>query len=264
MIRIPLPLPLWHLGCLLAPSQDHLETACISKLVLHLTNRERLQRGLPALRPHWKLDRVAQFHSSNMAASGFFAHEDPHGRSPQQRMTLLYPNLLGGVGENIAVLSRYAQEELARLAVDGWMNSPGHRKNILSDSYSHLGVSLAASRDRIYLTQSFANLYIEFGTAAQSRQLCYGSRCALTFSFLGAFPRADLAIHLEVPDRDAMHAAAHGAYYRGTWPLLLRWRSEQLGEVGFTSVYGRGPYRLFAGRKSSGLSSPVPFIIEVS
>ena len=59
-------------------------------------------------------------------------------------------------GENIyQFLARRDQKKLAKNLVDGWMNSPGHRANILHSGFKYLGVGIARSGDSVYATQNF-------------------------------------------------------------------------------------------------------------
>jgi hypothetical protein len=236
----------------------------MSILVLRLTNQERAKRGFAPLNSYAKLDRIAHFHSVNMAVNGFFAHDDAQGRGPQERMSLLCPELIGGAGENLALMPRGGEEWLANSAVAGWMNSSGHRRNILSADFTHLGIGFAHSGRGVYLTQSFASLSVELGPQAIAQRVRYGKKCVLPFIFLGRFPRPDLTFHLEAPDPNAMQPAGNGLYFRGAWPLPIVWGSERAGETEFAATHGRGSYRLFAGRKAFGQYAPVPFLIEVS
>lgn len=123
--------------------------------VLHYTNRARQRHKLPLLRRYLALESAAQKHSNWMARRRRFSHEGRQGSSPHQRIK---EESFGGAttGENIYQFpARRDQKKLAKNLVDGWMNSPGHRANILHSGFKYLGVGIARSGDNIYATQNF-------------------------------------------------------------------------------------------------------------
>ncbi|MEK7170749.1 MAG: CvpA family protein [Patescibacteria group bacterium] len=98
-------------------------------------NEERVKAGVKPLKLDAKLTGVARAHSQDMFNNGYFAHENPAGLSPFDRMAR------DGItfevaGENLA----YAPS--VELAHSGLMRSPGHRKNILSPDYGHVGYGI--------------------------------------------------------------------------------------------------------------------------
>ena len=101
--------------------------------VIELTNVERSKLGLPALKVNPNLDTAAQNHSRNMADQDFFSHTGKDGSSPTNRVQSIGYN--GVAGENIAAGSATPEDVLAQ-----WMNSPGHRANILNADYQEIGV----------------------------------------------------------------------------------------------------------------------------
>ena len=111
--------------------------------VLCLHNRERAARGLPLLKENPKLRRAAQGHSNDMVAGGFFAHESPSGADMADR--ILGTGYAQGhgwsLGENIAwgTGSLGTAAEIQR----AWMNSPGHRANILRRQFREIGIGIA-------------------------------------------------------------------------------------------------------------------------
>ncbi|WP_067537825.1 CAP domain-containing protein [Nocardia crassostreae] len=118
--------------------------------VIELTNRERTGAGLPPLAPDPLLTRVAQAHSADMVARDFYSHTCPDGSRPWDR-AVAAGCARRMIGENIA--NGYpAPAEV----VTGWMNSPGHRANILKPDFTHVGVGLAGGgRNGTYWTQLF-------------------------------------------------------------------------------------------------------------
>jgi uncharacterized YkwD family protein/spore coat assembly protein SafA len=122
----------------------------IENEVIRLTNIERSKNGLPALTQNWELSRVARYKSADMANKGYFAHQSPTYGSPFTMMQN-FGIKFSAAGENIAYGQRTPQE-----VVTAWMNSPGHRANILSRSYSQIGVGFARnSSGTAYWTQMF-------------------------------------------------------------------------------------------------------------
>lgn len=118
--------------------------------VVRLTNVERSKNGLPALTQNWELSRVARYKSADMAAKGYFSHQSPTYGSPFTMMQN-FGIRFSAAGENIAYGQRTPQE-----VVNAWMNSPGHRANILSRSYSQIGVGFARNKSgTAYWTQMF-------------------------------------------------------------------------------------------------------------
>ncbi|WP_407268321.1 SafA/ExsA family spore coat assembly protein [Radiobacillus sp. PE A8.2] len=118
----------------------------IEHQVIQLTNQERAKQGLPALTPDWELSRVARYKSQDMHDKGYFSHNSPTYGSPFTMMQNFGVNYRSAA-ENIARGQRTPQE-----VVRAWMNSPGHRKNILG-SYTHIGVGYV--KDGNYWTQMF-------------------------------------------------------------------------------------------------------------
>jgi len=118
--------------------------------VARLVNAERAKAGLPALKFNWELSRVARYKSADMANKGYFSHNSPTYVTPFQMMEN-FGLRFSAAGENIA----YGQRTPAEVMRD-WMNSPGHRNNILSRSYTEIGVGLAKNKNGVcYWTQMF-------------------------------------------------------------------------------------------------------------
>ena len=115
--------------------------------VVGLVNAERSRAGLPPLAVSSCADAFAESWSRHMAASGTFAHRPDLG-------PLLRRCAGSRVGENIAHGTLSADK-----LMDMWMASPGHRANILSRSYTHVGVGTARTGSgRVYATQNFLRL----------------------------------------------------------------------------------------------------------
>ena len=115
--------------------------------VIDLVNEIRVQNGLRKFTANWELSRVARYKSQDMKDKKYFSHTSPTYGSPFDMMKsfgISYKT----AGENIAY--GYSTPEAV---VKGWMNSEGHRKNILNPSFTQIGVGYVASGN--YWTQMF-------------------------------------------------------------------------------------------------------------
>lgn len=121
--------------------------------ILDLTNQARQKEKLPPLKFNPVLTQVARKHSENMARQGKMEHE-LDGKRPAERVEAAGYRYKR-VGENIA----YSSELLVDTIFDGWMKSPGHRENILRDSYREIGIGIATNaQGEVYYTQVFGTL----------------------------------------------------------------------------------------------------------
>jgi uncharacterized protein YkwD len=119
--------------------------------VLQLANEARASSGLGPLTCDPLMTTVARAHSQDMCDQGYFSHTSRDGRSPFDRMREAGVRF-GAAGENIAQGQRSPSE-----VHTAWMNSPGHRMNILGGAYRRLGVGLSECGGRMYWTQVFAD-----------------------------------------------------------------------------------------------------------
>jgi uncharacterized YkwD family protein len=115
--------------------------------VVDLTNQERAKNGLAALKVDITLSKMAHEKSRDMSANGYFSHTSPTYGSPFDMMKK-YGITYRYAGENIAMGQRTPEE-----VVKAWMNSEGHRKNILSPNYNYIGVGYVSQGN--YWTQEF-------------------------------------------------------------------------------------------------------------
>ncbi|MGI6745087.1 MAG: Cysteine-rich secretory protein family protein [Firmicutes bacterium ADurb.Bin300] len=119
----------------------------IEEQVVILVNEERQSRGLKPLKLNAKLSEVARKKSQDMRDNNYFSHTSPVYGSPFDMMRsfgITYKT----AGENIAMGYSSAQK-----VMQGWMNSSGHRANILNPSFTQIGVGYVA--DGHYWTQQF-------------------------------------------------------------------------------------------------------------
>jgi len=164
----------------------------LERSIHEMINAQRRTYALPELGLDPALSGVARYHSSDMTFRGYFSHGTPEGRMPVDRARIAgYPvrktvgsAIYEGIGENIAKIplhescrevtsfieypggirqvtgrrreySWYTQQELAAKTVGGWMNSPGHRENILRRHYQREGIGVTFAGDFAHITQNF-------------------------------------------------------------------------------------------------------------
>ncbi|WP_339689843.1 CAP domain-containing protein [Celeribacter baekdonensis] len=116
--------------------------------VISLINAERAKQGIAALTPNAKLAVAAQRHADDLVAQNYFSHTGKNGSTVGDRVTAAgYRHCL--VAENLS-----AQYPTIQQAVAGWMNSPGHRKNMLFKGLDSVGVGVS---DNMTLVAVFAH-----------------------------------------------------------------------------------------------------------
>ena len=119
--------------------------------VLALTNAHRATLGLSSLAPSTALTNAATWKAAHMSYYDYFSHDDPHSPTRSWDQRIRDCGYEGGAGENIAYGYRTPQD-----VFEGWLNSPGHRKNIENAGYRVLGVGAAVNdTGRIYWVQNF-------------------------------------------------------------------------------------------------------------
>jgi len=111
-----------------------------------LENQRRAARGLapmPLVKPNAQLDKVAAYHAGNMARYGFYAHTDPQGHGPADRLQLLVSRGVipqvnwRAIGENID-----KDDTSPQMVMNSWMGSAGHRENILRPNFTDVGIAV--------------------------------------------------------------------------------------------------------------------------
>lgn len=150
--------------------QPEIDPSKLERKIHELINKQRQYNGVSELSFDSKLEVIAQKHSQDMASNNFFEHINLKGEDPTQRGADIgytcrkdygsyYTN---GIAENIFQNNLYDSvtyyneipvynwnsfEEIAQSTVNGWMNSPGHRQNILKSTYDREGIGVAISSD---------------------------------------------------------------------------------------------------------------------
>lgn len=161
-------------------SKPKIDTSTLELQIHNLINQQRESNGLTDLNFDSKLASIARGHSQDMATRNYFSHTDPEGHDPTYRYTqagyychIDLPNgyYIEGGSENIFQNNLYSeinyvngipfynwnsQDTIASSTVNGWMNSPGHRANILTSYFKNEGIGIAiASDDKVYITENF-------------------------------------------------------------------------------------------------------------
>ncbi len=127
----------------------------IEQAIFQRVNKERSAAGLPALSYNTTMEHYARIKSKDMGDNGYFSHEDKQGNLITVQMKA------DGVsyrawGENIAYIQgANSNSALATKFMDNWMNSSGHRANILSTNFSSIGIGVYKIGNTYYATQEF-------------------------------------------------------------------------------------------------------------
>lgn len=129
------------------PTQSSSSVSAYEKKVVELTNAERAKQGLAPLTLDTELSKVARIKSQDMKDKNYFDHNSPTYGSPFDMMKS-FGISYKSAGENIA-MGQTTPEQV----VQAWMDSPGHRANIMNSSFTHIGVGYVASGN--YWTQQF-------------------------------------------------------------------------------------------------------------
>jgi uncharacterized protein YkwD len=137
-----------------APLRD---PARVRAAMLEEVNAARRKAGAPPLRANPLLDKAAQKHAEDMLARGYFAHESPGGGTVRERAKEAGYDW-HEIGENIAE-GQFTVGEV----MNGWLKSPGHRRNILNPGFGELGTGIVAAKGK---DGQYRVLWVQtFGTA---------------------------------------------------------------------------------------------------
>jgi len=158
--------------------QPTIEVTDLAKRIHAQINEKRKRHGLKRLAWNDTLSRIAIKHSRDMANRNYLSHDSPEGKGFSYRYQQAGYSCEIRVGmvvytgaENIALSHLYnsmktengiayydwnSAQEIARRAVDGWMNSPGHRENILTPYWRQEGIGIVIGPgNKVYITQNF-------------------------------------------------------------------------------------------------------------
>ncbi|MGG7177282.1 CAP domain-containing protein [Clostridium paraputrificum] len=137
------------------PTSNEKFMAEVERMIFEKVNAERAKAGAAALSYNSTMEKYARIKSQDMGDRGYFDHNDPEGNL----ITVQMKN--DGVsysawGENIAYIGGVSDANaLANQFMTNWMNSSGHRKNILSTNFTGIGVGVYKIGNKVYATQEF-------------------------------------------------------------------------------------------------------------
>jgi uncharacterized protein YkwD len=127
-------------------------TAELAAQAVELGNAARIDNGVPALTVSAVLTAVAEDYAERMALEGFTGHEDPEGNSVRERVEAAGYDWIA-VAENLAYGPCTAER-----AIEGWLNSEGHRANLLSPLLTETGMGVyRGGPERMYWVHVFAD-----------------------------------------------------------------------------------------------------------
>lgn len=128
--------------------------------LFHYTNDKRHDKKLLPLSMEEALVSIARAHSQDMLRRNYLSHFSPEGKSVVDRYVKKVGNAHRSLGENLHTISSSEglrdPNALAKVMINDWMGSSGHRKNILSKQYQYGGVGCASDGAQIYCTEVFA------------------------------------------------------------------------------------------------------------
>ncbi len=160
-----------------------LDLRAVEKMVHEVVNRERLKRKIRQLAWNDQVAGIARAHSEDMATRDFFSHLNPEGEDPTARAVrqgwtaskgVSSGDRVTGLTENVGRVGRYRSfrrevkdgkvsrlifrwhraDQLAEQIVNGWLNSPNHRDNLLDPERELEGIGLGVRREHIFVTQN--------------------------------------------------------------------------------------------------------------
>lgn len=146
---------------------DHKRARDIEKYIIRYTNEERRKHKLHKLVSDSNLSRIAYRHSRDMAMHHFFSHDNKKHQGPSDRapdytgvgeniMKIPLGDVILGKDKHVRHVSKKNPKKIAYYFVQGWMNSPGHRENVLRKEFRLIGVGVCYRSGMYYSTQDFA------------------------------------------------------------------------------------------------------------
>jgi len=125
--------------------------------VFDATNQLRAQNGAGPLALDPLLSEIARGHSEEMLVKGYFSHESPNQlcKNVQDRLKHGHRFCLSSA-ENLHKAQGYQRALLAKLAIDSWLDSPSHHRNLVNKRFNRIGVGVAAKGDTYLFTQVFS------------------------------------------------------------------------------------------------------------
>jgi len=248
----------------------YISTACakieinnLGKEITDAVNLEREKLGYYALPVDERLVEVATQHSKNMAKHDFFAHKDHQGKLNADRISASYPELIYySVSENLACIENARSNEMViSEAINGWHESPPHRKAMLEPSYTHTGVGVAVKGNKVYVTQLFSDGLVR-SLSPIPKSTILSRELNLKFEYLGKENLNLLKAYLRYPDEEMVVQVEDNFYTLGNEPLKLMWTDDKTFRIRFRFKGGKGLYRLSFGLGGSFLENDYKIIVN--
>jgi uncharacterized protein YkwD len=168
-----------------ADDVDHIRAQALA-----LLNQSRKEHDLPPLTLEAKLNTAAQGHASDMLKRTFFAHSSPEGKTAGDRYRQAGGSRWLITAENIAMFTHTpppVTDNFLKHLQESWMNSPGHRKNILLRGITQFGFGIAVdARGELYAVQNFAGPGADTGTPGEVRPIGPQEQVALALAAINA------------------------------------------------------------------------------
>ena len=132
--------------------------AKVAAEIVRLTNEARARNGLRPVTASVQLATAAEQHSSEMLSLSYFSHTSPTPglTNPKDRATTAGVRA-SRVSENLFEADGYPLDSLAPVVVDAWLNSSGHRENLLDPNVTHVGLGVSVLDGKISVTQMFGS-----------------------------------------------------------------------------------------------------------
>lgn len=214
-------LTFWGASQGLKPSYAPLEgDRVLEQALLEATNNARLQAGLLPLEYDEKLALAARQHATEMARLDYLSHSSPlpENASLTQRVAQAGSSARS-LAENIAFLS--SSSNVAQESIQGWLNSPGHRRNLLEPSFTHVGFGVAQNEQgNSYVVQVFAGqpLVLQGASVASELQERYEAQVRISLhsaqqialfygesgSFIKELAAGTYTLHVRLPGQGAL------------------------------------------------------------
>ncbi len=225
-------------------------------------NAIRVRNGLHELLWLDDLAGLALLHSTNMGCKGFFDHIDLEGKQISQRQKEHYPELLlAGIGENLFYIENSRKVFDPKDIALGWMNSPGHRDNILKAEFTHEGIGVFLQDNKLYTAQVFAVPILK-RLSALPQTFCTDQCYQVEFEYLSPEPRASFECQLAIPDSTTKIKLDVLTYQCGSMPLELVWKDDSRLTIPMQFKYGKGTYILKVGWDGYFYSDMLEFRVE--
>lgn len=246
--------------------------AAAEQEIVRLVNARRREHGLEELLGHDGLSELSLAHSRDMGERGFHGHVSPDGVSPHDRITAGLGDRYYAIGisENVAYRfdsTRLTDDRLYALAeefMEGWMNSPGHRANILRPESTHIGVGLYQHGDRVYGTQKFM-LYTARLVDLHDGDSLPASDPSIEFEVNPRLEDAvDLVVRVDFPDSSARWETEGGRFYTGVGFPDAEWTDSGRFIIRLPiEEYGTGTYSVRLGTDGGNATSTDTFSFRV-